>query len=47
MLKIIIRNMWNIEIKIKYFIFFILNGKCVAMLNDARSHDLFVVECIS
>ena len=45
--KIIIRNMWNIEIKTKYFISFILNGKCVAMLNDARSHDLFVVECIS
>ena len=47
MLKIIIRNMWNIEIRIKYFIFLIPNTKCVAMLNDARSHGLFVVERIS
>ena len=46
-LNIIIRNMWNIEIKIKYFIFLIPNAKCVTMLNDARSHDLFVVERIS
>ena len=47
MFRIIIRNMCNIEIKTKYFISSISNGKSVAMLNDARSHDLFVVERIS